>query len=158
MAAASGRQPVTELSNPLLRLWSGERPADVQAARNNAQQDITPRFMGMDMSGSRPGDPVADYMAGNANRHSLESILNQILSGMAAAGSVGSLAAGSPVVAAPLAYAAKNRFDAADAAAEAAEPYMQGARMWDQTGLPGRPGAGRFATMPADMLPPALRR
>lgn len=105
-----------------------------------------PSFMGIPMSGANPQNPMADYMTGNANQHALQSVMNQILSALAATGSVGSLAAGQPVAAAPLAYAAKNRFDAADASAQAAQPYMQGARMWEQTGLPGRPGgAARFA-------------
>lgn len=104
-----------------------------------------PSFMGMDVSSPNPQNPMAGYMAGNANQHSLQSVLNQILSALAGAGAVGGLAAGQPAVAAPLAYASKNRFDAADASAQAAQPYMQGARMWENSGLPGRPGAGQFA-------------
>ena len=90
-------------------------------------------------------DPVQWYLEDNGSKHSLAAILDALAMGGAGGGAVGSLLTGHPLLSPPLAYLAKQSFDSMNANSDASQRFMQGAQGFENTGLPGRPGAGRFA-------------
>lgn len=107
-----------------------------------------PSYMGMSMMGQPSQDPVQDYLRGSGAKHGLASIVDALVAGGSGAGGIGALLTGHPFGAAALGYLGKQNFDSMNANSDASQRFMQGAQGFENTGLPGRPGVGRFATMP----------
>lgn len=110
------------------------------------QQLQMPSFLGQSMAGSRPNDPVADYLGGNASQSALQMIANLLLSGGLGVGSGALAVGGNPIAAAPMAALAVDRFGAAGRTSDDASRYIDGVRGFDNSGLPSGPQTpGRFA-------------
>ncbi len=107
---------------------------------------MMPTFLGQSMAGSRPGDPVADYLGGHASKSSLQMLVNMLLGVGAGAGAASSFASGNPILGTPLLYATKNRADAFSQNVDDANRYIGAVKGFDRMGLPAGPQTpGRFA-------------